>query len=148
MLYGWDAELFSRKNSENKAPPLILCRGTARITRKTTEGVPTVLVIELLRGLKEPPLGLAGHLTALRAWCKQCLRGRHAPSRHCRDAKVYGHTIPAMHEIEYISPIEYPPPPAAVRNILAKHCGHSGRQHKNRFVFILKSEISLYLRPD
>ena len=41
------------------------------------------------------------HRTVLRAWCKQCLRGRsktrRAPSRHYRDARVYGHTATAMH---------------------------------------------------
>ena len=43
-----------------------------------------------------------------------CLVGEnptYAPSRHCRDARVYGHTVTAMHEIEYISPIEYTPSP-------------------------------------
>ena len=30
-----------------------------------------------------------------------------------RDARVYGHTTTAMHEIEYISPIEYTHPPFA-----------------------------------
>ena len=34
---------------------------------------------------------------------RQTLR---APSRHCGDAKVYGHTTTAMHDIEYT-----PPPP-------------------------------------
>ena len=44
---------------------------------------------------------LAEHLTALRAWCKQCLPGltQHAPSRHSRDARVYGHMTTAMHEM-------------------------------------------------
>ena len=32
------------------------------------------------------------------------------PPRHCRDARVYGQTTTAMHEIEYISPLEYTPP--------------------------------------
>ena len=52
---------------------------------------------------------LAEHLTALRTWCKQCLPGwvkiRHAPSRHSRDARVYGHTTTAMHKLST------PPPP-------------------------------------
>ena len=42
------------------------------------------------------------------------VKTRHAPSRHSRDARDYGRTTTAMHEIEYISPIEYtprPPPP-------------------------------------
>ena len=38
------------------------------------------------------------------------MKTRHAPSRHCRHARVYGHTTTAMHDIEYISPIEYTPP--------------------------------------
>ena len=37
------------------------------------------------------------------------VKTRHAPSRHYRDARVYGHTTAAMHEIERISPIEYTP---------------------------------------
>ena len=45
----------------------------------------------------------------------QCLPGRwktrHSPSRHCRDARVYGYTTTAMHETEHISPIEGPAPP-------------------------------------
>ena len=40
------------------------------------------------------------------------VKARRAPSRHCRDARVYGHTTTAMHEIEYISPIEYTLPPS------------------------------------
>ena len=51
---------------------------------------------------------LARHLTALRSWCKQCLSGRlktrRAPSRHCRGARIYGHTTTAMHNIEYTLP--------------------------------------------
>ena len=43
---------------------------------------------------------------------RECgLETRHAPSWHCRDARVYGHTTTIMHEIEYISPIEYIPLP-------------------------------------
>ena len=39
---------------------------------------------------------LAGHLTAPRAWLAQAMpawsvKTRRAPSRHCREAKVYGH---------------------------------------------------------
>ena len=72
---------------------------------------------------RSPIMRLAGHLTALRALCKQSMsvwsvKTRHAPSRHCRDARVYGHMPTAMHEIEYIPPIEYtphPPPPSPLR---------------------------------
>ena len=41
---------------------------------------------------------------------------RHAPSRYCSNARVYDHTTTTMHEIEYVSPIEYThtPPKGAV----------------------------------
>ena len=52
--------------------------------------------------------GASRLVQAMSAWS---LKTRHAPSRHCRDARVYGHTTTALHEIEYISPIEYTPPP-------------------------------------
>ena len=52
--------------------------------------------------LPSPPLPcrLVEHLTALAmfAWS---VKSRRAPSRHCRDAKVYGHTTKAMHDNEY-----------------------------------------------
>ena len=39
------------------------------------------------------------------AWCKQVsawlVKTRRAPSRHCKDARVYGRTTTAMHDIEY-----------------------------------------------
>ena len=35
------------------------------------------------------------------------VKTRRAPSRHCRDAGVYGHTATAMHDNEY----PFPPPP-------------------------------------
>ena len=36
-------------------------------------------------------------MQAISAWT---VKPRHAPSRHCRDARVYGHTTEAMHDIE------------------------------------------------
>ena len=58
-----------------------------------------------------PFMCLAGHLTARRAWCMQCLPGRSKPDMLrpgiiYRDARVYGQATAAMHEIDYISPIE------------------------------------------
>ena len=32
------------------------------------------------------------------------VKTRHAPSRKCRDARVYGHTTTAMHDNEYTLP--------------------------------------------
>ena len=54
--------------------------------------------------------GASRLVQAMSAWS---VKTRHAPSRHCRDARVYGHTTTAMHEIEYIPGISYrvhPPP--------------------------------------
>ena len=47
-----------------------------------------------------PFMRLAQHLTALRAWCNVFLVGenRRAPSRHCRDARVYGRKTTAVHD--------------------------------------------------
>ena len=54
--------------------------------------------------------------TALCVWCKQCLPGarkaQRAPSPHCRDARVYGHTTTTMHDITGGGD---PPPPRAQR---------------------------------
>ena len=62
-----------------------------------------------LEGCNSPLLRLADHLTAFRAWCKQCLPGlvktRRAPSRHSKDARVYGHSTDYGHaQIEYTPP--------------------------------------------
>ena len=54
-----------------------------------------------------PPHGASRLVQAMSVWS---VKTRHAPSRHCRDARVYGHTTTAMHDIEYLSPIEYTPP--------------------------------------
>ena len=60
---------------------------------------------------------LGVYLTAFRAWCQQwSVKTRRTPSRHCRGARVYGHTTTVMHDTEYISPIEYTPPPARARS--------------------------------
>ena len=52
-----------------------------------------------LVGCSSPFMRLAQHLTALRAWCKQCnvclwsVETRRAPSRHFRDAGVFGGVV-------------------------------------------------------
>ena len=38
---------------------------------------------------------------AMSAWS---VKTRHAPSWHCRDARVYDHTTTAMHDNEYTPP--------------------------------------------
>ena len=56
---------------------------------------------------------LAEHHSAPRAFCKQAmsawsLEARRAPPRHCRCARVYGHTTTAMHDNEYTTPTTTP----------------------------------------
>ena len=55
-----------------------------------------------------PFMRLAEHLTgALRlvpAMSVWSVRTRRAPSRHCRDARVYGHTTTAAHDNGYTPP--------------------------------------------
>ena len=68
-----------------------------------------------LVGCSSPFMRLVQHLTALRkAWCKKCLPGqpktRSAPSRHCRDARVFGNTTTAMQDNEYTPPRAPPSP--------------------------------------
>ena len=62
-----------------------------------------------LVGCSSPFTRLTEHLTAPSARCKQCLpawsaKTPRAPSRHCGDAKVYGHMPMAMYDIEYTPP--------------------------------------------
>ena len=59
---------------------------------------------------RQTPHGAPRLVQAMSAWS---VKPQHAPSRHCRDARVYGHTTTTMHKIEYISPIEFTPPPPA-----------------------------------
>ena len=61
-----------------------------------------------LRATCQTPHGAPRLVQALSAWS---MKTRHAPFRHCSDARVYGHTTTSMHEIGYIAPIEYTPPP-------------------------------------
>ena len=42
------------------------------------------------------PHGASRLVQAKSAWS---VKTRHAPSRHCRDARVYGHTTTAMHDM-------------------------------------------------
>ena len=69
-----------------------------------------------LHATPQTPHGASRLVQAMSAWL---VKTRHAPSRHCRDARVYGHTTTAMHEIEYISPIEYTPPSLTKKHYVA-----------------------------
>ena len=56
-------------------------------------------------------------LRAVQAMSSGSVKTRRAPSRHCRDARVYGRTATVMHDIEYISPTDYTPLRATLHNI-------------------------------
>ena len=67
-------------------------------------------VLLTFHGARPTPRGASRLVQqAMSAWS---VKIRRAPSRPCRDARVYGHTTTAVHEIEYISPIEYTTPPS------------------------------------
>ena len=48
-----------------------------------------------LHATRRTPHGASRLVLAMYAWS---VKTRHAPSRHCRDARVYGHMTTAMHE--------------------------------------------------
>ena len=58
-----------------------------------------------LHATRRTPHGVARLVLAMSAWS---VKTRRAPSRHCRDARVYGHATTAMHHNEY------PHPPASL----------------------------------
>ena len=89
-------------------------------TRKHTNSLDAVIRTQessprqrLLEGCSYPFMRVVQHLTALRAWCKQCLsvKNQRAPSRHCRDASIYGLSATVMHDTADMST---PPAPRSV----------------------------------
>ena len=68
-------------------------------------------------------------MTAVISACRTNLnpsKVRISYTRHCRDARVYGHAPTAMHEMEYISSIECPPPPSAASAVVYSWAQVSG----------------------
>ena len=61
-----------------------------------------------LHAARRIPHGASRLLQAMSAWL---VKTRRAPSRHRRDARVYGHTITAMHKLST------PPPPRALLSL-------------------------------
>ena len=60
-----------------------------------------------LHAPRRTPHGASRLVQAISAWL---VKPRRAPSRHSRDARVYGHTTTAMHKLSTISP-PHPPHP-------------------------------------
>ena len=54
-----------------------------------------------LHATRRTPHGASRLVQAMSAWS---VKTRRAPSRHCRDARVYGHTTTAMHDNECTLP--------------------------------------------
>ena len=67
-----------------------------------------------LHATRPTPCGASRSVQAMSAWSAKT---RCAPSRHCRDATVYGHTTTAMHHNEYT-----PPPPVSINWTLSSMC--------------------------
>ena len=51
-----------------------------------------------LHAIRRTPHGASGLVQALLGWS---VKARRAPSRHCRDARVYRHATTAIHDIHY-----------------------------------------------
>ena len=86
---------------------------------------------------RQTPHGASRLVLAMSAWL---MKTRRAPSGHSRDARVYGHTTTAMHELST------PPPPLRRKQGNWKHiipgmtagsapqsCHNGGRMHRNFF---------------
>ena len=65
-----------------------------------------------LHATRPKPQGASRLVQAMTAWS---VKTRHAPSRHCRDARVYDHTATAMHE--------YTPPLCVFSPLLPSEAG-------------------------
>ena len=69
----------------------------------------------------------------VRARCRQCLpETRRTPSRHCRDAFVYGHTTTAMHDDEYTPPR---PGPNRWPKLISRRWGLEASRRRCRVAF-------------
>ena len=68
-----------------------------------------------LHATRRTPHGASRLGQAMSAW----LKTRRAPSRHSRDARVYGHTTAAMHKL---STPPTPPPTPVLTHGLRHHC--------------------------
>ena len=104
--------------STNGAPSRKGCavNGRKRLRQATNEYIPhtpkSVLRAILgrvqftLHATRRPPHGASRLVQSMSAWLVkiQC-----APSRHSRDARVYGHTTTAMHKLRTPPPIPLPP---------------------------------------
>ena len=71
-----------------------------------------------LHAARRTPHGASRLVHAISAWL---VKTRRAPSRHSRDARVYGHTTTAMHKLST------PPPPSPARHPFSHPSGYTQR---------------------
>ena len=69
---------------------------------------------------RRTPHGASRLVQTISTWS---VKTRRAPSRHCREARVYGHTTTAIHDIEY------PPPPRPRPAFRARYL-HKGDRYR------------------
>ena len=73
-------------------------KGTHKVPKSASQAVHGEMQLNLL-ATHRAPHGASRLVQAMSSWS---VKSRRAPSRHCKDAKVYGHA--AMHTIEYTPP--------------------------------------------
>ena len=99
-------------------PPCLIYLSTSALSASTSPPEKVIVVNSVTVALTPAPtfqcispfMRLADHLTTLRAWYKQAMSAwsvetRRAPSRHCKDARVYGHTATVMHDMSIAPPL-------------------------------------------
>ena len=101
MIFKYEEGFMNRKQARHLLPPPPVYGHTKPAMHKPSTPPPPPPFLE---GCSLPLNRLADHLTALRACLVQAtsawfVKTRHAPSRHSRDARVYGHTTTAMHKL-------------------------------------------------
>ena len=84
----WRCHPYARRN-RHKVPKSVLRAGLGRMQFT-------------LHGTRRTPHGASRLVQAMSAWL---VKTRRAPSRHSRDARVYGHTTTAMHELSTPPPL-------------------------------------------
>ena len=92
-----------------------------------------------LHATRPTPPGDSRLAQPMSAWS---VKTRRAPSRHCRGARVYGHTTTTMHDNEYT------PPPSPSSPAAAKHANSSPPPQKKHSLWRRRQEVERSSRRD
>ena len=110
----------------------IMCRRLLWTKRETRVGVfslPSLPFLgrmqSTLHATRRTPHGSSRLVQALSAWL---MKTRCAPSRHSRDARVYGHTTAVMHKLSF--------PPPYLFYVITTHLIHAPTAHLPRCVCV------------